>query len=239
MVPPRKANSRRPVDRQLIEVEVEVGDDGVDRHPGVLHRQGVGRRPQGRFAHVEGHEPGQPAGGLHGVEQDPGLVAGAGAQFDQGVGLGPLGDVLGVGVEDGPFGPGRVVLRQPGDLVEQPAAPVVVEVDGRDGLGCRQSDRCARPAPWPAVGRRAKGGHRWWAVGRSWSCAGIPRWSDGLSGAEWGRRRLTVLPAGSVVAGQPQAGEGPAGRAAGRSCGRRTGRGPAGSRTSRRAGRTG
>ena len=49
--------------------------------------------------------------------------------------LGTFGDVPGMGVEDRPLRPGRVVLGEPGDLVEQPAAPVVVEVDRGDALG--------------------------------------------------------------------------------------------------------
>jgi len=52
--------------------------------------------------------------------------------------------------EDGPLGPRRVVLGQPGDLVEQLAAAGVVEVLRRQGLR-------ARGQPGPHVGRELVG----------------------------------------------------------------------------------
>ena len=66
------------------------------------------------------------------------------------------GDLLGVGLEDRPLGTGRVVLRQPGDLVEQLAAPVVVEPDRREPLGRGASARPGRRAPWRAARSSAR-----------------------------------------------------------------------------------
>ena len=61
------------------------------------------------------------------VEQQPRLLRRARAELDERVGLGALGDVARVLDEDRALGAGGVVLGEPGDLVEQLAAAVVVE----------------------------------------------------------------------------------------------------------------
>ena len=85
---------------------MEVADHGVDGQAGVVASHRIGRLPEGGVAHVERDELPQAAVAQHGVEQDPGLLAGAGAQLDQHVGVGRGGDVLGVRIEDRPLGSG-------------------------------------------------------------------------------------------------------------------------------------
>ena len=120
---------------EVAEVVEEVAHHGVDGQARVLGGQGGGRLPQHGVADVQGDVGAEQAGAGHGVQQQPGLVAGARPQLDQGVGAGRGDHVHSVGLEDGALGPGRVVLGQTGDLVEEPAAPVVVEVDRRELLG--------------------------------------------------------------------------------------------------------
>src|SRR5699024_6307556 len=60
---------------------------------------------------------------------------GSGAEFDKGLGVGRLGDLVGVEFEDGAFGAGRVVLGQLGDVLEQGAAACVVEPLGWELFG--------------------------------------------------------------------------------------------------------
>ena len=71
-----------------------------------------------------------------------------GAQLDQRVGLGQLGDVARVGEQDAAFGAGRVVLGEAGDLVEQLAPAVVVEPLRRQRL--RHRAEALRGRRWPA-----------------------------------------------------------------------------------------
>ena len=63
------------------------------------------------------------------------------------VGLGQLGDGGGVLLEQRPLGPGGVVLGELGDLLEQAAAPLVVEPHGRDRLRSRPAARSSASAP--------------------------------------------------------------------------------------------
>ena len=160
MVPPRNATRRRPPLGISAEVAVEVADHRVDLQPGVVVDQPGGRRPQELVAHVEGQVAAQRSLGGHGVEQQPGLVAGAGPQLDQGVGQRQLGHRRGVALQEQTLGPGRVVLGEPGDLLEEPAALLVVEPDRRDALRARPTCRCARPPPARRAGRRGPGGRR-------------------------------------------------------------------------------
>ena len=113
---------------------MEVADHGMDGQAGVVAGQRIGRLPESGIAHVERDELLQAAVAQHGVEQDAGLLAGAGAQLDQHVGVGRGDDVLGVRIEDRPLAAGRVVLGQPGDGIEEAAAAVVVEIHGRKRL---------------------------------------------------------------------------------------------------------
>ena len=78
------------------------------------------------------------------VQQQPGLLRRARAQLDQRLRAGRRGDLGGVRGQDRPLRPGRVVLRQPGDLLEQLAAPGVVEPLGWQPLRRRRSARPAR-----------------------------------------------------------------------------------------------
>src|SRR5690625_2286656 len=84
---------------------------------------------------VDGHETAQAAVTAHGVQEQSGLDPGSGAEFDKGLGVGRLGDLVGVEFEDGAFGAGRVVLGQLGDVLEQGAAACVVEPLGWELFG--------------------------------------------------------------------------------------------------------
>ena len=90
---------------------------------------------QDRGVDVDRHEATQGAGPTQRREQQPGLVRGAAAELDEGMRPRLGRDVRGVRREQRALGAGRVVLGQPGDLVEQRAAPLVVEPLGGQGLG--------------------------------------------------------------------------------------------------------
>ena len=109
-----------------------------------------------------GHEAPQRSGVAQRVQQQPGLLRRAAADLDQRLGAGDRGDLVGVLGQDRPLGAGRVVLGQPGDLVEQLAARGVVEVLGRQCLGVAvkpartSAASCAACAVGVEMGRRAK-----------------------------------------------------------------------------------
>ena len=152
------------------------------------------------------------AGVAHGVEQHAGLLARARAQFDQGVGRrrrppcprrGPPGSTL---------RPGRVVLGQAGDLVEQPAAPVVVEVDGRQLLRGRGETGAHVGAPSPPAGPPGSGGRRWWGDQVSWAPVGRGRsvgWGAVRRAAQASRASRSPLKAQRAAGGEEVAVGGP------------------------------
>ena len=84
------------------------------------------------------------------VEQHPGLLRRAAAEFHQGVGAGCRRRSRPRARAGSRPRPGRVVLRQPGDLIEQVAADRVVEPLGRQRLRCLRAGR-----------RRRRGAARW------------------------------------------------------------------------------
>ncbi len=213
---------------------MEIADDRLHGEAGVLLCQGGGRGPQGGVADIERDVAAEPAARLHGVEQDPRLLAGAGAELDQDVGIGLEDHVLGVGVQDRALGPGRVVLGQAGDLVEQAASPVVVEVDRRELLGIRGQpgahvglhgvpEVAAREVDVDGGGDHA--GHGLGGLRGRW--ARVARWTKAP--------RLSGIRCCGPAAGRRR----PNGRTEGRSCGRWHGCGPGGSRTNRPGARTG
>ena len=71
IVLPRKATSRRPSFGTGSMWRWKSPTTACTSHPGVLIRQGRGRRPQGSVADVERDVALQLARALHGVEQDP------------------------------------------------------------------------------------------------------------------------------------------------------------------------
>lgn len=115
------------------EVCFEIGHRGGNGEPGVVTADRAACLVEGGRADDQGRVATEGAVGAEGVEQQPGLAGGTGTQLDQGGGPGELGDLRGAAGEDLLLGPGRVVLRQPGDLFEQLAAPFVVEPLGRQG----------------------------------------------------------------------------------------------------------
>ncbi len=120
------------------QVLLEVGDHGAHVQARVLRGQRVTRRDQGRLADVHRHVAAQRARRAQRVQQQPGLVRGPRAELDERPGPRLPGDLGRGGVQDLPFGAGRVVLAQLGDLVEQRAALRVVEPLGRQRLRVRR-----------------------------------------------------------------------------------------------------
>src|SRR4029079_7357977 len=95
----------------------------------------VGGLSQGGLGDVDRGEAGQLAGRGERVEQQPGLLAGAAVELDQGVraaGARDLGRVL---LEDRALGEERVVLLEAGDLVEEPGPLLVIEPLRPEGAG--------------------------------------------------------------------------------------------------------
>ena len=72
--------------RQQRQVLLEVADHGVDLDAGVLRGDLLAGRGEHRLVDVEGHEAPQRPGPVQRVEQQPGLLRGAAAELDQGVG---------------------------------------------------------------------------------------------------------------------------------------------------------
>ena len=99
-----------------------------------------------RRAHVQRHERGAACRGRRErVEQQPGLLRRARAQLDERLGPGRARrSRRRVRCQQGPLGAGRVVLGQPGDLLEQLAAAGVVEPLRRQLLRARRSARRGR-----------------------------------------------------------------------------------------------
>ncbi len=112
---------------QQVEVTLEIADDRVHPHRRIfLPDRGRGVGEHG-LVHIERDEPAQVAAALEGVEQQAGLGGGSGAEFDEGVRSRHHGDLVDVAGQNRPFGPGGVVLGQPGDGVEEHAPVGVVE----------------------------------------------------------------------------------------------------------------
>ncbi len=121
------------------------------------------RGPEGLLGHVDRDEAGELAGRREGVEQDAGLVAGAAAELDQRRGAGGRDDVVGVPRQDGALPLGGVVLREPGDLVEQLGADVVVEPLRRQAarLGAQSSSHVLDQGVAGPVRVEDDRDHRW------------------------------------------------------------------------------
>ena len=117
---------------------LEVADDGVNVDAGVLAFDRAGRVTQGRLAHVERDEAPKGSVRRERVEQQPRLLRRARAQLDERVGGRARCDVSGVPAEDRALGTGRVVLREPRDLVEEAATLLVVEPLRREDLRARR-----------------------------------------------------------------------------------------------------
>jgi len=88
----------------------EIADDEVHGEALVLVGEDRGGLAQELVAHVEGDVAGQDAELLERPQKHPGLLARAGAELDECVGLRQLGDGRGVRLQQGPLGPGGVVL---------------------------------------------------------------------------------------------------------------------------------
>ena len=70
-----------------------------------------------------------------GIEQPTGLDRGAGAEFDQRAALGHQpGQPRGVVLQDRRLGPGQVIFRQGGDLLEECAATLIIKPLGAQHL---------------------------------------------------------------------------------------------------------
>ena len=125
--------------------------------------------------------------------EQAGLVRGARAELDQRRRAGEAGDVTGVGGQDRPLGPGRVVLVEAGDLVEEVAAPLVVEPD----RGQRPSGVAVRPSAVSASRASAQSAASRWTstatvalIGRPPSPRASRRPGEGPPGA--GREEVPV-----------------------------------------------
>ena len=121
----------------MAQVVFEVAHHPVDGQPLIGLGQLGGRGSQGGLAVVERDVAAEPPGCRQGIQHYPGLLRSARAQLHNGIGPRPLGDHVDLALEDLPLPPGGVVVGQAGDLVEQLAAPVVVEPLGGQLLGLR------------------------------------------------------------------------------------------------------
>ena len=113
---------------------LEISDDPGDLEAGVLGSEYAARLGQRHLIDVESHVATKRAGARERAEQEPGLLRGPGAELDQRRRAGQPGEAGGFAGEDGPLRAGRVVLGEPGDLIEELTAALVVEPLGRQGL---------------------------------------------------------------------------------------------------------
>ncbi len=119
-----------------LEVVLEVADEAAHGEARVLPDQRLGSLVGDLLGDVDRDVGLQAAGIAHRAEQVAGLCRRAGAELDQR--LRPAGggnDLAAALGEDRALGPGRVVLGQLGDLLEQLRAALVVEVLRRQLLG--------------------------------------------------------------------------------------------------------
>ncbi len=135
---------------QFTEVLLEVAHFGVDVESRELPTDRRAGLLQDDRVDVEGDEPLQGSRLRECSQEASGLLRGAAAEFQQGGGGAQLGDLVGVGVQDGRLGAARVVLRESGDLVEEVAAAAVVEVLGGGTFGVEVSPARTSTAIWRA-----------------------------------------------------------------------------------------
>ena len=159
-MPPRKAISRRPPTGSTPRCVLEVGDDAVHRQPRVVARPAP-RRPRSSADGLDVHRHVRaPACRARAAPRAAAGSSPTSRSRARPACRAPVarGDLGGPGEQDLPLGPGRVVLRQPGDLLEQLAAALVVEPLRRQRL------RGARSGPRVTSARSAsarKSGGRW------------------------------------------------------------------------------
>ncbi len=132
MVPPRKANSLRPGAGSRSRWRWKSPTTPVTVRPGYSSARASAASRRVASLTSSGTNRLELPRGLHGVEEDPRLLAGAGPDLHQHVRLGVQHHLLCVRVEDRALRTGRVVLGEAGDLVEEPAAALVVEIDRRE-----------------------------------------------------------------------------------------------------------
>ena len=120
-----------PAGRDLAQMLLEIATYGGDLDARVLIGDRCARSLEHRGVDVERDEPAQRAALTHRVEQPSGLLRGPTAQFHERVRFRRGSDLPCPRGEDLRLGARRVVLRQPGDLIEQITADRVVEPLGR------------------------------------------------------------------------------------------------------------
>ena len=131
--------------RQDAERFGEVGGHRLHGRTRVVRRDRARRVGHDLLADVEGNEQQRTAVPRQRVEQQAGLGRHPRTEFEQGSRAGELGDVTAAVREDLGLAGRRVVLGQPGDLVEQLAAALVVEP-------ARRQPRRLPPQPGSRVG---------------------------------------------------------------------------------------
>ena len=195
---------------QLSEVVLEVAGHGVDGGAGVLGGDRGGGVAQRGFRHVERDEGAKPPHAAQSVEQDPGLLGCSRTELDERVGTARRDDRGGVRGEDGALRPGRVVLGQAGDPVEQLRSAVVVEPLGREILR-HGGEPPARVGPERdaevggievGVHTQRRGGHRGPSRGVvvGPSAVTVSRWASGTlvqRGSSSSGSEATVVPSSS------------------------------------------
>ena len=128
---PEEHDETAAVCRDPVDVEAEVAHDRMHLECGVVGGERRRCVEQRLVAHVERDVLLESSGLAESVEKDPGLLAGSRAELDQHLRARTFSDLTRERLEQAALGSGQVVLGEPGDLVEQCAAPVVVEPDGR------------------------------------------------------------------------------------------------------------
>ena len=134
MVEPRKTNSRRPPPGILVRCSSKSPHTASISSSGYSCCSDSPADSRTPASTSNGHEAAQRSVVAQRRQQHAGLLRGAAAEFDEGVRAAVRGDGGRLRTQDLRLGAGRVVLGQPGDLVEQVAAHGIVEPLGRQRL---------------------------------------------------------------------------------------------------------
>ena len=172
----RRGTWRRSAGTQVADGAAQEGDEPSSRRSGSGRGGGGSRRPprapqprvlldepgrglaQELVAHVEGHVARAVGPDARMASSSSRVLSHAPAPSSTSVSA-PARPAISAAcsVEEPPLGPGRVVLGQPGDLLEQPAAGLVVEPQRRDRLRRRGEAACGRRPPARAAAVRRSG----------------------------------------------------------------------------------
>jgi hypothetical protein len=135
----------------------DIGHHRLNQQARKIPAQTSGGLLQETGADIDRHVESRHSCRSHCGENNPALLRTPGTELDQSAGAQVWNQVRHPRLQQRALGSGRVILRQPGDFLEQLRAPVIVEVfRGELLLWCRKTRRHLRQHPGIRV---AQGGN--------------------------------------------------------------------------------